>query len=148
MGKIRILQKRTIAYQLIIGIILLCFVSTVFFLSSDADDLGLPVGKWDENEIHYGGLTVTVRTRKDCFCVRSGVTFVGENPNLELSTYFRLEVYDESDFRITAANGTEFVSSGPCRKEERLVLNGYENGYWTAIETRNGAKRRVLWIEF
>ena len=50
MGKIRILQKRTIAYQLIIGIILLCFVSTVFFLSSDADDLGLPVGKWDENK--------------------------------------------------------------------------------------------------
>lgn len=148
MGKIRILQKRTIAYQLIIGIILLCFVSTVSLLSTDADDLGLPVGKWEESDTHYGGLTVTVRTRKDCFCVRSGVTFVGENPNLELSTFFRLEVYDESDFRITAANGTEFVSSGPCRKEERLVLNGYENGCWTLIETRNSAKRRMFWTEF
>lgn len=148
MGKIRILQEKTTAYQLFLGIIFLCLVSTVFLLFTDADELGLPVGKWEESNARYGDLTVTVRTRKDSFCVRSGVTFVGENPNLELSTFFRLEVYDESDFRITAANGTEFVSSGPCRKEERLVLNGYENGCWTLIETRNSAKRRMFWTEF
>ena len=147
MGKIRIWRENTIVYQFIV-IMLLCFVSIILLLPTAAEDLDLPAGKWLEGDTRYGTLTVHSRSREDSFCVRSGVTFVGENPDFELSTYFRLEVYDESDFCITTTSGTEFVSSGPCRKEERLVLNGYENGYWTLIETRNSAKRRMFWTEF
>lgn len=147
MGKIRIWREKTIIFQFI-GILLLCFVSAMLLLPTDAEDLGLPAGKWLEGDTRYGTLTVQSRTREDSFCVRSGVRFVGENPDFELSTYFRLEVYDEADFRITTASGTEFVSSGPCRKEERMVLCGYENGYWTEIRTRSSGFRRWIWIEF